>query len=202
LTDALDRAFQELRSQLGPRDRLTPTHADPFFTFVHDPAETLELHRRLRRWRSTLENDGFKVEVHSLSELAWAVVDASQRWDDWLEAEEPGRYASVNRSMRDVLLDDEGGAARATPGARPGLLGKLSELLQGEDRKRLVLLTDAALLHPWFRADKIGTSLHDRIQCPTVLFYPGTRRGQYGLRLLDLYPEDNGGYRTTLVGGL
>lgn len=198
MTDSLERTFQELRAHLTSEGGLAaPTHADPFFTFVHDPGETLELQRRLLRWRSILDRDGLKVEVHSLREIVWDVVEASGRWDDWLEAEEPGKYENINKSMRDVLLGVE-----ANPAARPGLLQKLTGILADETPGRLVLLTDAALLHPWFRTDKIGTSLQGKIRCRTVLFYPGRRRAQYGLHFLDFHPEDNGSYRTTIVGGL
>lgn len=199
MTDSLDSTFKKLRENLGPQDRLSATHADPFFTFVHAPGQTLELHRRLPRWRTILrEQDGFNVEIHSLRELAWDLIDASERWDAWLEAEEPSKVSAINRSMGDVLFSKSKSAAEA---ASSGLLGKVADLLHDGTTGRLVLLTDAALLHPWFRADKLGASLHDRIGCRTVLFYPGHRRGNWGLYFLGFYPEDGGSYRTTIVGG-
>jgi len=36
---------------------------------------------------------------------------------------------------------------------------------------------------------------------PHVIFYPGRRVGQYGLRFLDLHAED-ANYRSTIIGGL
>lgn len=111
---------------------------------------------------------------------------------------DPGQYNDPNRSMRDVLGDD----LSAHAPARAGLLRTLIARLQGETPDRLVLLTDMAHLHPWFRVDTLGSALHDKIRCPTVLFYPGRRRGQYGLHFLALYPEDGGSYRTTILGGL
>lgn len=194
MTDALDSTFQQLRTGLGTEDRLTPTHADPFFTFVHETAETLDLHRRLQRWRHILERDGFKVEIHSLRELVWDVVEASGRWDDWLEVEQLGKYLTTNRSMRDVL-------SPRSAEAEAGLLVRVESLLQDGSPGRVVWLTDAALLHPWFRADKLGASLHGKIKCRTVLFYPGRKRGAYGLHYLGFYPEDGGSYRTTILGG-
>jgi len=199
LTDALESTFEDLKRSLQSADRLAATHADPFFTFVHPPGETLELHRRLRRWRPVLERLGCKVETHSLRELLWDVVDKSGRWDDWLEAEEPGHYLTINKSMRDVLVPKDKEAAAAV---HAGLLGRVAGLLADVSPDRLVLLTDAGFLHPWFRADKLGSSLHDQIRCNTVLFYPGGRRGVYGLRFLDFYPEDGGSYRTTIVGAV
>ena len=61
MTDTLEATFQELLQELRHEDRLAPTHGDAFFTFVHDPAETLELHRRLGRFRSALETEGQNV---------------------------------------------------------------------------------------------------------------------------------------------
>jgi hypothetical protein len=197
LTDVLESTFKELRRCLGHEDRLAPTHTDPFFTFVHDPAETLELHRQLPRFRAILERDGFQVKIQSLSELAWDIVEASERWEEWLDAEEPGAYEDANGSMKDVL---SGGEDAASAG-RPGLISALSRLVQDETPGRLLLLTDAALLHPWVRIDKLSGAVHDKIRCPTVLFYPGSRRGPFGIRFLGFYPEDPSAYRTAILGG-
>ena len=201
MTDALEGTFQELRDSLARPDRLADTHSNPFYTFVHDPAYTRELHRRLPMWTGILERSGFSVHVVSLGKLAWEVVDRSERWEDWLEAEEPGAYAETNPSMRDVLLREED----ITPGlatTRPGLMASLAPHLLKETPGRLVLLTDAAVLHPWVRVDKLGSTLHSQIRCPTVLFYPGRRRGPFSLHFLGFHPEDAGSRRTTILGGL
>jgi hypothetical protein len=197
LIDALDRTFAELRQCLGDSNRLAATHADPFFNFVHEPQRTIEVHRRLPRWCAALESDGWKVAVQSLRQLCWGVIDASGRWDDWLPVERPGRYDQANSSMSDVLRDD----AEPKPFALPGLARTLGPLLEDETPGRLLLLTDAGLLHPWFRVRTLEVWFHDRIRCPTVLFYPGRRVGQFGLQFLGFYPED-GKYRSTIVGGL
>jgi hypothetical protein len=65
----------------------------------------------------------------------------------------------------------------------------------------VILLTEAELLHPWFRTRAIESRLHDRVKTPTVIFYPGERSGQYGLKFLGFYPLD-GNYRSTLTGGI
>lgn len=194
MTDALDRTFAALRTELGSSGRLTATHADPFFNFVHEPRATLEVHKRLPRWRAALEHDGWRPEVRSLREVLWSVIDASGRWDEWLALEEPGRYADANKSVRDVLGDN-----KSAPRTRPGLARTLAPLLQGDDPRRVLLLTDAALLHPWFRARTLETWFHDAIGGPTVLFYPGRRVGDFGLLFLGVYPEDDT-YRSTIVG--
>src|SRR5262249_13083401 len=147
--------------ELAHADRFKPTHADPFFTFVHEPAQTLELHARLRRWGSVLEKRGFDVEVHSLGALAWDIVEASGRWDDWLEVEERGQYLEASKSMRDVL--QRAGEGKSLLSRVEQVLAAPSWRARSHTRERIVLLTDAALLHPWVRVDKLVSSLHDKI---------------------------------------
>lgn len=197
MTDVLDRTFDELLRELAHEDRFKTTHADPFYAFVHPPAQTIALHGRLRRWGTVLEAKGFAVETHSLGALAWNLIETSGRWDDWLEIEEPGKYLETRGSLRDVLQ---------RPGEGKNLLSRIEQILAAPpaegSRQRLVLFTDAALLHPWGRVDKILSSLHGKILCPTVLFYPGRRAGKYSNCYLDFYPEDAGSPRTTVLGSL
>jgi hypothetical protein len=196
LTSDLEATFLLLCEKVKRDDKLSDTHDDPFFTFVHSPGDTFELHRQLPRWRGILEREGHEVEILSLSRLCWDLVEASGRWDDWMEAEVPGAYRDANQSMRDVVR-----RKAAADGSRAGVLDALSVILRQRARPKLVLLTDAGLLHPWLRADKLSSTLHDAVRCPTVLFYPGRRRGP-SLRFLDFYAEDAGSKRTTLLGGL
>lgn len=101
MTDSLERTFQELRGHLSTESGISaPTHTDPFFTFLHEPDETLELHRRLRRWCPILERDGLNVEICSLRKLVWDAVEASDRWDDWLEARATGTCGSWRRRSK------------------------------------------------------------------------------------------------------
>jgi hypothetical protein len=193
VADDLDTAFEELRGRLGDTNRLAPTHSDPFFNFVHDPAATMELHRRLPRWAALLDRDGWNVRVQSMPELVWKTIGESGRWDEWLELEQPGAYRRTNDSVRDVL--------RGAPGELRGLAAQLAPLLADETPGRVLFLTGAGLLHPWYRVRTLETTFHDRIHCRTVLFYPGRRAGQYGLHFLGYYPED-GNYRSTIVGGM
>lgn len=202
MTDALERTFGQLSAALASPDRLADTHETPFYTFVHEPADARELLRRLPKWRGILERAGFHVEVISLRALVWDIVDSSDRWDDWLEAEQPDERDESVLAMADVLGGGSAAYAGATPvKGRPGLLATLSPLLSLASPGRLVLLTDAAFLHPWVRIDKLGSALHDQIRCPTVLFYPGKRRGPFSLQFLGFHPEDAGSRRTTLLGG-
>jgi hypothetical protein len=190
---SLETSFRELRSRLGSVDRLNPTHADPFFHFVHQPEETGDLMRALPRWRARLEEDGWRVHISSIAEMMWQVIDASGRWDAWMEIEPSSSPAETVEAVRDALRTKEGSGQ---PGLAPAILNLVSRRAPGE----LLLLTDAALLHPFFRVRAIESLVHDRVVCPTILFYPGTRAGQFGLRFLGFYPED-ANYRSSIIGG-
>jgi hypothetical protein len=185
---SLDSTFAELRRRLGDRDLLNPAKSDPLFYFVHESGETLEVRRKLPAWTAALENEGWRIETVSLGKLMWDRIDASGLWDEWIEVEGDLQLEELNEGIREVLRGDD------------GLLASLRDVLSGEGDNRLLLLTDAALLHPYFRVHFIEAGLTNRIKTPVVLFYPGRRDGQFGLRFLGFYPLD-GGYRSTLLGG-
>lgn len=190
----LESSFAKLRSRLGAVDRLNPTSADPLFPFVHRPEETAELMRALPRWRAKLEEDGWRVHIQSVAETMWQVIDASGRWEDWLEEEATCSTEEVIGAVRNALSTKTG-----TLGS--GLAPAILELVSRQEPNRLLLLTDAALLHPFFRVKIIESLVHDRVACPTVVFYPGTKVGQFGLRFLGFYAEDPHYQHSGIIGG-
>jgi hypothetical protein len=195
LSDILERNFNELRLEVGEVDRLSATRSEPFFHFVHRPEDTLTVRRNLTRWTSQLEQDGWRVRIVSLADLMWQTVDASGRWDVWREAEIEAELTEINVSVRDVLRDIDGESL----GRRPGIANRVRELVADETPGRLLLLTDAALLHPWFRLRPLESWVHRYVRCPTVVFYPGRRSGTHGLQYLGFYAED-ANYRSKLIG--
>ena len=186
---SLDDTFQELMEHMRHPEALNPARSDPFFYFVHGPEETLEIKKKLVIWQSVLRNQGWAVERISLAHLLWKVIDETGRWNQWLDLEPDFSMDELNESIRDAL--------RSTN----GLVEALARSVELDRPRTVLLLTDAAVLHPYFRSRILESSLHDRVRTPTVLFYPGRRSGQYGLHFLNFYPPD-GNYRSTLVGGL
>ena len=186
---SLDDTFAALTGYLRQPDSLNPAKSDPFLYFVHDPNETLTVKQKLGVWCPALRNDGWVVEQVSLSELLWQIVEGSGRWDEWLELEPEADPESMNEAIRDVLRIDN------------CLVEALAKYVSKEREHTLVLVTDTAALHPYFRARSLEGGLHDRVKVPTVIFYPGWREGQYGLHFLGFY-EFDGNYRATLLGGL
>lgn len=196
MTDRLDRDFAELRRIVQDPDRLSPARSEPFFNFVHRPEDTLAVRRNLTRWTTLLGQDGWDVRVESLARLLWQAVDESGRWDSWLEAEDPEDWPETNNAIRDVLRDKE----QETGGRTPGIARRVVEIVADTTPRRLVLLTDAGLLHPWFRVRTLESWVHSHVRSPTVVLYPGRRAGMHGLHFLGFYAED-ANYRSRLVGG-
>jgi len=185
---SLDETFEALKEILQAPDALNPARADPLFYFLHRPDETLTVAHKLPVWKAALETQGLTVEHVSLARIIHDLIDASGRWDQWLQLESRVKPAAVNNSVRDVLQTNN------------ALVTAVGQHLCEPRPDTVVFITDAILMHPFFRAHGIESSLTDRIKVPTVLFYPGRRAGQFGLHFLDFYPVD-GNYRATIVGG-
>src|SRR5439155_10817916 len=90
-------------SVLREPEGLNPAKSDPFFYFVHDPAEALVVKQKLGVWIPALKNDGWSVKQVSLLKLLWEIVDASGRWDEWLALEADADPEAMNEAIRDVL---------------------------------------------------------------------------------------------------
>lgn len=185
---SLNETFEQFLELLNRPGALNPAKSDPLFYFVHDPSETQEVAQSIPVWSAALSNEGWTVDVVSLREILWSLVDASGRWDQWLELEGDADSEEVNSAVRNVANTNNA-------------FIKAVEAHVSESRPQtIVFLTDALLLHPFYRVHALESGLHDRIRVPTVLFYPGRRSGQYGLHYLGFYPVD-GNYRATMVGG-
>ncbi len=185
----LESSFQELLAALGHPGSLNPAQSDPLFYFVYPPERMLAVKRRLVAWMGTLHNQGFVPRRVSLATIMRKLIDESGRWEAWLEIEAQAEPGQLNESVRDVLTQNN------------ALANRVAQEISGGDDKTVVLLTEAELLHPYFRTRALEGALIGKVPHPTVLFYPGRRLGQYGLRFLGFYPEDPN-YRSTIIGGL
>lgn len=186
---SLDSAFGELIGKIRDPDVLNAARSDPVYYFAYPPRLMLDLKKCLPRWTARLRDAGFEVLRLSLSEMLWNAVDESGRWCTWLDLEADAEPEQINEAVRDVLRQDD------------TLVERITAVLEAAGEGTVVLLTEAELLHPYFRTRTFESRLHDRVKVPTVIFYPGRRSGQYGLHFLDFYPVD-GNYRSTLLGGM
>ena len=185
---SLTEDFERLSQLLQAPGSLSASTTDPIFYFVYPPEETFELRRRLRAWEGQLATAGLTVLRISFSDLIWQTIDESGRWREWLSSEPYFSTQEVNETIQAALRDG-------------GLLGKIEAAVGQPGLKTVIFFTDAEMLHPYFRVRILESALHDRVKVPIVIFYPGRRAGQFGLKFLDLYPED-GNYRATVVGSI
>jgi len=186
---SLYRAFEELIDRIHEPGALNPAKSDPVFYFVYPPDQALAAKRALLRWTSKLRTAGYQVVRVSLSKLMWELIEASGRWETWLQLEADADPEQLNEAVRDVLRQGD------------AFVKRVAEEIETAPENAVVLLTEAELLHPYFRTRTIESKLHDKVKKPVVIFYPGRRSGQYGLQFLDFYTVD-GNYRSTLIGGL
>lgn len=188
--ERLDSWFEDLRQHLGDPQALNPARSDPIFYLVYAPADTLRVRRLLPGWIARLHvQDGLTVEKLSLSEVVWQIIDTSGRWDEWLEVEADFGLKDQNNSIRSVLRNNN------------AFVAEVATQVVHERPSTVLFVTDVECLHPYFRTRAIESYLNNKVRIPTVIFYPGSRVGQYGLKFLGIYPEDSG-YRSPIFGGL
>lgn len=185
---SLERDFDGMIARLADRDGLRAGSDDPFFYFVFAPERTLEVRDRLVAWEGRLRNAGWNVTRVSFATLVWDIISESGQLDLWREVE------------RDFSRQDLVKAISSTLRTGNELVRRVREIVSVEEPNRIVIFTETETLNPFFRVRGLENELHDDVKSPTVVFYPGTREGQHGLRFLDLY-ENDPNYRATVFGG-
>ncbi len=185
---SLEADFEQLVARLREPGALSAARTDPWYYFVYPPEETMQVRRQLPVWVARLRNEGIEVEQVSFSKLLWALVDASERWDGWLEAEVDADPEDVNEAIRSVLRDNN------------RLQEQVAAIVGRDKPNSVVVFTETEMLHPYYRVHSLENALHDQVKRPVVVLYPGERSGQSGLSFLGFYKPD--GYRATIIGGL
>ena len=186
---SLDNAFDELIDKIRDPDALNPAKSAPVFYFRYPPDHMLDLKKHLPRLMSRIREAGFEVHRVSLADIIWDIVDKSGRWNIWLDLEADADPDAINESVRDVLRQGN------------TLINRVAEAVTAASERVIVFLTEVELLHPYLRTRVIEEYLHNRATVCTIIFYPGERSGQFGLKFLGFYKEDSG-YRSTIIGGL
>jgi len=187
---SLDKAFNELLDKIREPDALNPAKSAPVFYFRYPPELMLTVKKHLPRLMSKVKQEtGLQVRRVSLADVIWDIVDQSGRWADWLVLEGDADPDQINEAVRDVLRQGD------------ALIHRVTEAITSAPEDTIVFLTEAELLHPYLRTRVIEESLHNKATVCTIIFYPGERSGQFGLKFLGFYKEDSG-YRSTIIGGL
>jgi hypothetical protein len=171
---SLDDAFNELIERIRDTDTLNPAKSAPVFYFRYPPEQMLDVKKHLPRLISRVREAGF---------------EKSGRWNDWLGLETNADTDQINESVRDVLRQGN------------SLINRVAEEVMSSPADAIVFVTETELLHPYVRSRVIEEYLHNKAVVRTIIFYPGERSGQFGLKFLGFYKEDSG-YRSTIIGGL
>ncbi len=185
-----DDAFNELLDKIRDPDGLNPAKSAPIFYFHYPPEMMLTVKKHLSRLISRVKQEtGHEVRRVSLADIVWEIVDKSGRWDDWLDLEGDADADQINEAVRDVLRQGN------------TLINQITGAITSAPGNTIVFLTETELLHPYLRTRVIEEYLHNKVTVCTIIFYPGERSGQFGLKFLGFYKEDSG-YRSTIIGGL
>lgn len=185
----LDSSFEHLRKRLLDPNILNPVHGASVFYFVYDPGMMLSVRRLMPVWISRLKNEeGIEVETISLAKILWQLIDRSGRWNDWIEIEKEFSIEQINDAVSSVLQQDN------------TFINTVVNRVLSVDSGKVVFIVDVELIHPYAKTKPIESVLHNKAQIPVIFFYPGERTGQFGLKFLSFYPEDQG-YRSSLIGG-
>lgn len=188
---SLENNFNELMERVRAGRELGHASYEPIYYLVFSPKEILDVKRRLPAWTARLRNDGWDVQVFSISQTIEEIIEAAPLMKLWLTADQkaPLEWDKTNQALANVI-------------AKGALKNKLGEKLdEAADKVNSILLvTDLEGLHPYTRIGAIESQLYGKFQTPTVFFYPGERTGKTRLKFLGFYPED-GNYRSVHVGG-
>ncbi len=165
---SLDSNFKELRQRLRDSTSLRNTGGDPVYYLVFPPQEMLHAKRRLKVWKSQLKLDDWDVEVLSLAKVIGNFFATHPLREFWLGGEQDFELAEINETLRAALVD--------TKIVEEQILeawARLEAKAQG-----LLIVTDIEALHPYLRIGAIEQHMQGKVNVPTVILYPGMRRGQ------------------------
>jgi hypothetical protein len=184
--------FDELRERIRRGRELSHASFEPIYYLIFPPEQVLEVKRQTPAWEAKLHHEGWDVQVFSITENLWALLEANPFWSLCVQQDKaaPSDWARTNLSLADIVVES-GGLLNRLEQALASMEGNLSALL---------LVTDLEALHPFLRIGAIESQLQGKFHVPTVFLYPGVRTGNTRLKFLGFYPED-GNYRSVHVGG-
>jgi len=191
---ALSEWFDELLHILGRRTVFINQGDDPVYFLVYPPRWSLVAYELLPTWESLLRHAGYTPRIFNLG-LALTDFLGSHKYRDTLvkyEGSKPRDLKGAVKSVTDLL--------QAEKGAHIAEKWILAELEAAAKPGGLLVITGIELLHPYFQIGRIEQRLQGKFTVPTLILYPGTRTGTFGLRYLGFYPPD-GNYRSKHVGG-
>lgn len=183
--------FNELMERVRSGRELGHASFEPIYYLIFNPKEILDVKRNLPAWIAKFRNDGWNVEVLSISQEIRSILEGTPLMNLWLMADKknPLQWDKTNQSLGNILTNGS-------------LRDRIEAKLEAARREKssILLITDLEALHPYMRIGAIESQLYGKFYVPTVFFYPGERTGKTRLKFLGFYPED-GNYRSVHIGG-
>jgi hypothetical protein len=179
----LTETLEPLLGVKDPRPKISAYHDMPFAIFQYPQTAEFEIRKDVALLKTRLEQGhGKRVNVISLAALM----------ERALSSQKP--LAMIFEAEREVGLEQTVDTVAALLG-REGALDDLiveSVPADADPQRDILFLVRAAPLYPVFRVSPLVERLMGRISIPLVLFYPGVREGEAGLRFMGVHDADYG----------
>ncbi|MDA8335041.1 MAG: DUF1788 domain-containing protein [Peptococcaceae bacterium] len=165
----------------------------PFAILRYEPREEPDLRREVALLAVRLERAGLSAHIISLAELLWESIEKSEGLDALVDLERTSGFPKAQAQVTGYLSD---------PDFCP-LTDLLAERLGRLDhRKDVALLVRVAAMAPAiYQMSALLEGMKGRTTVPSVLFYPGSLEGIFGLKFMDLAGQEPiGNYRVKIYG--
>lgn len=185
---------RDLKELLEPEllqhpDKPFGNHDVPFAILCYPPEDEFEVRDEVDKLATRLENQARTCRRVSLAELMFDVLEATESIEQWEEVERTLGLSDVLESLPAVLQEDGGLVTR--------VLDEASEL---DPDTGVLFLMHAGAFFPFFRTSSLLSQLENKLHVPTVLLYPGQRKGKSGLRFMGKAEAEHA-YRAAIYGG-
>lgn len=168
-----------------------PGRTPPYVVYVYPPKEEFAVRRDLNDLRPWLAARGVECVAVSLAELFWQAIDGSGFAEGIVaEEERAGGDPSVLGDIHTTIWQILNGP--------PSLADRVMERLGALPDRAAVFLYRAGALFPSYRTSALLDDLRERLMSPTVLLYPGSLVGAYGLSFMGRC-EPAHGYRAKII---
>ncbi len=168
------------RDLLATPQRINAYHDLPFAILHYDPKAEFQARKQIALFATRLHNAGKQVHVVSIARILWDAIEGTEGIEAIAEEERQFGFGRAQETVSTLLSDE----------AFMPLPAVLEHRMKGlnPDQDVVFLVRLAALGPAIYRSAKLLDAMHGRTMVPIILFYPGTRDGESGLRFLNL-PE-------------
>lgn len=183
MSDVEDRIKQLLEPVLelpDPRTRIGSYHDMPYAIFRYDPEDEFELRKQVTLLETRLSQKGKRIKRISLAECLDEAMRSQKSLSEWFDVEREQGTETTVQTVHAVLSE-------YSP------LVELVAARMPEDPDPLrdvVFFTRAGALFPVYRCHTLLEQMHERLNVPAVLFYPGTLDGAVGLKFMGVVDAD------------